>query len=122
MTRERPPQRPGTLTPCRPRGGGFAGTSGAVRPAKPLALTERRFRIGFPRSVTVRLLVGVRLLPEVLAAQVEGRADFDRTVAEDLNLAGQPHLVLVADDGQAGERVEVQVELLHRGLGAEVLR
>src|SRR5207245_920302 len=51
------------------------------------------------------LLIGVRLLPEVLAAQVEFRAGDDRAVAVDFNLARQPHLVFVADVGERRERV-----------------
>src|SRR5262249_48481718 len=45
----------------------------------------------------------------------------DGAVAVDLTLAGQPHLLLVADAGQHRLGVGGEVDLLHQGLGAEVL-
>src|SRR5262249_14638589 len=62
------------------------------------------------------LLVGIRLLPEIFAAPVEGRRHLDGAVTLDAGLAGQAHFVLMADTGE-GQR---QAESLAARLGGEV--
>src|SRR5262249_53888825 len=66
-------------------------------------------------------LVGVRFLPEVLAADVDRRVGLDGAVAVDLDLAGRGDFGLVPQAAQHAERVADQVQLLDQGLLAEVL-
>jgi 4-amino-4-deoxy-L-arabinose transferase-like glycosyltransferase len=63
------------------------------------------------------LFVGIRFLPEIIAAQIERRLGHDSTVAVDLHLAREAHLILVADAGHHRR----QLEALHHALGTEVL-
>src|SRR5262245_50917347 len=53
-------------------------------------------------TVWRRLLVGIGLLPEILAAQVQGRPRYHGAVAVHLHLAGQPHFLFMADGRQHG--------------------
>src|SRR5207248_3003105 len=61
-------------------------------------------------GLTQGSLVRIRLLPEVFAAEVEGRAGFDGAVAVDGDLAGEAHFVFVADAGEHGHGVKVKVK------------
>jgi hypothetical protein len=66
------------------------------------------------------LLVGIRFLPEILAAQIEFRRCLNGTIAVHFHLASQPHFVFVTDAGEHGERMRVEVESLHKRLGTKV--
>src|SRR4051812_1809443 len=70
-----------------------------------------------PTNQLTCLLVGIGLLPEIIATEVERRLGFHRAVAVDLDLTSQPHLILVADARQH----RGQLEALEPALGAEVL-
>src|SRR5262249_27430205 len=91
----------------------------ASRGCKPPARLD--FEGARPDGRLLFSLIRVRLLPEILAADVEGGLGLDLAVAVDGALAGQAHLLLVADGGQHGQRVHGQVGALEGALGAEVL-